>query len=313
MSTFVKDIGTFRKHVKVTSSFKFEDISSEIVKAERKHIKKWIGRTLYDLWKTTAPADGIRLEVYELLQEASAAMAICTYVMKNQAQITNGTILIADSEHAQVPTLADLFNLRRAYFNTATEAIDEALLLMEEEIADFPEWFESDNYTYFNETFTRHTSEFNKWYTINNSRLTFLRLRPHLRKVEDQYFESLLGPETVLQIKQGQQAEEKKARQLCIKAQVPLAVASVAYEGVFRLTSEGLFTVSEELPYEKKTKITEQETFRLKKAKENEGIEQLKKLVTYLKANPGIFVQFAEKLENQVTDPVINNKSILSV
>jgi len=312
MSTLIKEITEFKEHITVSHSFKLETILPYIKKQERKHIKSVLGRTLYNSWVANAPTDEIQKEVFVLFQEASSNLAMVAYASVAVIDISEAGFLVATGQDVQVPTWYQLLDQKKMWLKTGFEAIDEALKIMEENEADFQSWVASEGYTYFKELFTRQTATFERYYSINKSRLTFLQLRPHLLKVETKFFNSLLGEETVFQIKHGIQPEEKKALKLCQAAQVPLCVASVAHEGVFELTSQGLFTVTDDIPGKKKTAADILELDRLHLAKSTEGNEQLKLLLDYLRANPQKFIQFALKEKNSTINPVVNTGSIVS-
>lgn len=311
MSTLVSSIDTFKENVVVSYNFTLETILPFIKKQERKHIKPVIGSDLYTAWTTIAPTTGNLKEVFTLLQEASSNLAMLSYSKVAIVSITQAGFLIATGQDSTPAEWWQIRDLRRSLLETGLEALDEALLIMEENQEEFPQWVSSSGYTFFKELFTQHTTTFNRYYTIN-SRLAFLKLRPHLLKVETQYFDSLLGTETVTQIKAEATDEDKKALQLCQAAQVPLCVAAIASEGIFEITPSGIFTGTDELPGQKTTKAQLEELDRLQRLKEREGMEQLKILTGYLRANPLKFIAFAAKEKISILDHSTNTKSIAS-
>ena len=310
MATLVNTIETFKKHVTVAFNFTFEMIHPYVIKQERKHIKPVLGRKLYA--SISGATTGVKKEVLELLQEASSNLALLTYTKVGVVSITNSGFLISTGEHAVPATWAQLRDLRRELMQAGMEAIDEALAIMEENEAEFADWKTSDGYTNFTELFTRKTQDFQRYFNIENSRLTFLRLKPHLLKVENKYFRGLLGTETVNQIKTGSSPEEKEALQLAQAAQVPLAVSEMANEGSMMLTSKGVLYEIDEIPGEKKITIDEREQRSLYDAKQEEGNEQLKTLVAHLRAHPTIFSEFASKEANATPKMAHNTKSTVS-
>jgi hypothetical protein len=312
MSTIVKTIETFKQFVTVQFNFDFDTVLPYIKKQERKHIKSVIGRELYKEWATATPTSGVEKEVFELLQEASSHLALLSYTKVGIISISNAGFLISTSQDAKPAEWWQIKDLRTELLKSGTEAIDEALELMELQPEEFQKWKDSDNYTVFKELITGQTNQFQQYFNINKSRLTFLALRPHLLKVEKKYFKGLLGSETLLQLKSEETAEAKEALELCRAAQVPLCVAEVANEGVFELTAGGIFTSYDEIPGQKKSKAALLELDRLKRAKEVEGNEQLKELLNYLREHPTVFTDFAAKEKSQIQSTAINTKSIVS-
>jgi hypothetical protein len=310
MATLIKTLEDFKKYVTVNASFDFNIILPYLKKVDRKHIKPITGSELYDSIQTAEA--GRSQEVLELLQEASCNLAMFSFSMVGAVQVTASGYSIMVSGNSQSPNWGQMRDLRRYFLKTGTEALDEALKIMEQNETDFAEWIASEGYTTFKELFTRRTETFNRYFIIENSRLTFLRLKPNLLKVEKKYFRGLLGSETVSQIKAAATPEEKEALKLAQAAQVPLCVAEVATEGIFTLNEKGIVFEIEEIPGERKIKTDQQELDRIYDSKLEEGTEALKDLVSYLREKPEVFVEFAAKEANKVSSPTHNTKSIVS-
>lgn len=308
----VDSIEIFKKHVTCAVTFDFDIIKPYIRTQERQYLKPVLGKTLFDAWSDAAPVDAIPKEVYELLQEASANLAMLDYSNVGIISISNAGFYVSESKEATPASYGQMKDFRRRLLKAGNKAFDEALTIMEDNEGEFPQWVNSEGYTQFKELFIRQTSEFQRYYNIENSRLTFLRLRPHLLKVEDKYFEALLGAETVLQIKFGIQPEEKKALKLCQAAQVALCVAELANEGAFAITPNGLVITSEELPGETYNRLPAKDLENFARIKFSDGNEYLKKLVSYLQENEDKFIQFSQKEAVQKIEPVHNTKSIIS-
>jgi len=310
MATLITTIEDFKKHVTVNANFDFEIIQPYLKKVDRKHVKPLIGSALYDA--IGSASEGKTKEVLELLQEASANLAMFSFSMVGKVQITQSGFLISTGANVQTAGWAEMRDMRRHFIKDGSEALDEALRIMEENEVSFEDWVGTEGYTTFKELFTRRTETFNRYFIIENSRLTFLRLKPNLLKVEKKYFRGLLGTETVSQIKAEATPQAKEALKLAQAAQVPLCVAEVAKEGMFTLNEKGIVFEIEEIPGERKIKTDQLELDRIYDSKLEEGTEALKELVSYLREYPEIFAAFAAKEANVLSNPVHNNKSIVS-
>ncbi len=308
----VKDIITFKKHVTCGFNFDFELILPYIKTQERKHLKPVLGAELYTAWSTTPPATGKAKEVYELMQEASANLAMLNYSHVGVIQISDKGFHINSNANTIPAGWGEKKDLRRKLLQSGTQAIDEALEIMEANEADFPTWKTSTGYTDFTEFFVRKTQDFQKYYNIENSRLTFLKLKPHLLKVEDKFFDALLGDETVIIIKAAATEITKKALRYCQAAQVAFCLSELAYEGAFAVTPNGLVITSEELPGEKYGRLTEKELYNFHLAKQNDANEYMKKLLLHLNENPEIFAEFALKTAISTANPIHNTTSTVS-
>lgn len=74
------------------------------------------------------------------------------------------------------------YSLRRYFRDTGFSAIDLSLEILQENIHIFPEFFDMDNE--LRSQIIPSAKVFDQHYNINNSRLTFLSLKPHMRAVE---------------------------------------------------------------------------------------------------------------------------------
>ncbi len=135
----------------------------------------------------------------------------------------------------------------RSYFKTSGfNMLDDALVFMEENISSFGEWEASATYTVFKQAFLKTSPEFSAIYFINNSRLTFLRLQPHIRFIEDTVIKPAVGEDTYNEIKTGMVAATVPAKVVSILPYIrtPLAYFSVALlmeESGADLTDKGLY------------------------------------------------------------------------
>jgi len=308
----VKDITSLKSNVILSFDFKYETFLPFLKKQERKHIKSLLGPALYNAWALAAPEESIAKEAYELFQEASSNLAALEYTKVGIVVPGKSGFLIATGADNKPAEWWQIRDLRRSLLTTGMEALDEALQLMEENQDKFPTWITSSGFTQFHELFTRQTKEFQTHFNINNSRLTFQRLRPGLLKVENKFFESLLGDETVSQIKAGITPEAKKALKICQAAQVSLCISEMALEGAYNLTAAGFSVSIEDIPGEKLTQLNEKDLYNLHRVKENDGVEYLRRLTDYLREKPETFVDFANKETTALPSIAHNTTSTVS-
>jgi len=135
----------------------------------------------------------------------------------------------------------------RDYFKTGGfNMLDDALVFMEENVSTFSEWSASASYTVFKKQFIQTATVFNDIYFINKSRLTFLRLQPHIKFIEDTVIKPLLGTTTFDEIKAGMVAGTVPAKVVAVLPfiRTPLAYLSVALlmeESGADITDKGLY------------------------------------------------------------------------
>ncbi len=313
MPTLVTTRETLKKHITINFDFDFDLLQPYIKKAERKHIKPVIGQGMYEDYTETNPSTGKPLEVLELLQEASSNLAMLAYTFVGVIQISDNGFHISQNQNSTPAEWWQIRDLRRALLNTGNEAIDEALAIMETNPDDFTDWVEGEGYTVFTEFYVRKTQDFQRYFNIENSRQTFLKLRPHLRKTEEQFFNEILGETTATQIKAEATNEAIKALELAQAAQVALTIASITDEGIFEFTAQGLFVATSEVPGEKKNSLPDTAIANLSRIKQDEGTAYLRKLTAHLTAYPDIFTAYAARTVKTTPSPAYNTKSTLSL
>lgn len=94
-------------------------------------------------------------------------------------------------------------NLREYFKNNGFNSLDDILLFIESNIDSFNEFAASPNYTVIKGAFIPNTAAFHEIFFIHNSRLTFLRLKPHMRFIEETVIRPVLTPEIYQVVKQG--------------------------------------------------------------------------------------------------------------
>jgi hypothetical protein len=142
--------------------------------------------------------------------------------------------------------------------------------------------------------------------------MTFINLKPHIKRTEDKYFKSVLGAETIEKIKTAEGEKEKEAKELAKNAQVDFTIAEIANEGAFIFKPNGLYILTDELPGKEKSALTDNQLENLTKVKSQSANEHLKALVKYLNDNPAEFQEFAQMKKAEYKSPVHNNRSIVS-
>ena len=311
--TIINNIADFQKYCTISYNFKIDTIRPYLVKADRKYLKRYLSKELYENFATTPPVTGKAKEVYDLIQEASANIALLYYTKVGIIHITDAGFTIAQNEKSQPAEWWQVRDLRRQLLETGMEAIDDALKIMQGAAGNtFQLWKNSDAYTEFSEFFTQTTDDFQKRYNINESRMTFINLKPHIKRTEDKYFRSVLGNETMTKIKKADTNEKKQAKELAKDAQVDFTIAEIANEGAFIFKPNGLFILTDEIAGKEKAALTDNQLANLTRVKQKSANEHLKKLIDYLKKNETVFTEFANKTKASFQSAVYNSGSIVS-
>lgn len=311
MATLIKNIADLKKYVSVNRNLVWESVKPYIHQAERKYIKIIIGDLLYDDYTTTIPT-GNELKAFNLFQEASANLAWFLYLPLANVQITDTGISVTEGTNFKAAAWWQIRDLRRSFLDAGFEAIDEALKIMEANEADFSPWETTEGYTIFKELFVKRTDTFQRWFNINNSRKTFLALRPYVLETHHQYFTSLLNEATITDINSAAEVVHKQVLDLLQAAQVNYAVVKAINSGAFDLSVAGLQPKLTELPNNKTNTYDENQIHRVKQERQNAAEEYFKKAITLIEANPTDFPDYQTKATPVFVAPK-NTKSTVAL
>jgi len=310
MAVLIKTIDALKQYVSVNKNLEFASVEPYIKQAERKYIKPLIGDLLYNDYATTEPT-GIELEAYNLFQEASANLAWFLYLPLANVQVSDSGISVAEGTNFKAAQWWQIRDLRRSFIEAGFNAIDEALKIMEANEVDFDPWSTTQGYTLFKELFVKRTDTFNRWFNINNSRKTFIALRPYLLETHHQYFTAVLNTNTQTAINAEAETTHKDVLEMLQASQVNYAVVKAIESGAFDLSINGLQPKLSELPNSKQNTYNETQINSIKLQRQNAAEAYFKKAITIIEANPSDFPDYEIKTVATFVNPK-NTKSTVS-
>lgn len=260
--------------------FDFDRIKPFLLQAQRKYIVPAISQAEFDvLDKSTA-----KKEVYEILAHATAHFAMHLGFVQLSTFISNAGMLQPDPKgEAKNINWADRKDLQRHYIRSGFDGIDQALTLMEADKTTFDKWAASDAFTVFDETFCSSTKDFDRFQNINGSAQTFLRLRPFMREVWQQYFAQWLTDKQIAAIK-----ASKILLPLAQQGEASYTVMKAIQQDGFIENHSGLSAVVELLPWEKLVVPSGLEIKRKVDAKREQGDNAIERLHELLLADTTI-------------------------
>ena len=303
----IYNISEVQNYVPVDANFDWSLLAPYYEQVEDAVILPLIGQdTLADILEGTS---GDQKKVKDLLARAVANIALSRALPAISVHVGNAGVTTQHLDNTKQAEWWQVKDLRRSLLNAGYESIDLALALMETS-DDFADWRDTDNYTVFKELLISYAEEFDKWFSINKSRLTFLRLRPHIRTAERKYVEPLLGKPTLDLLKTFGNANAVK--DLMQGALVNYTLAEIAKVPTFELTPSGLFYKWEELPGEKHKVLTAGDLERMVTERKMAGDELARTALQLIVANPNVFPDYVAK-EFSGTDRIITNNSGLAL
>lgn len=308
----VKTVDKLREHIPLNEHFSFDVILGYVDEVEHKYIENLIGEALYTTFNAE-PTETIPKKVWKLFEKASANLAVLRYIPVGNVQISDMGIAAPQNQNAKPAEWWQIRDLQRSFLTTGTESIDAALRIMEKNKNLFPDWTTSENYTEFNELFVTRTDIFQRYCNINDSRRTFLALRPLLLEVQQAFF-NWLDENTKQEIKSAGNTYQKAALAYCQGAQANFAIAKAATNGLFDMAPTGIYMRTTEIKGEKAQMMEPSQLKSFVKARMTAGNEYLKLLKNYLEVNAA---QFSNYTPPSATDnfprEMVNTKSILSI
>ncbi|MEI7844707.1 MAG: DUF6712 family protein [Chloroflexota bacterium] len=253
-----------RQFVPVSVSSDFNSLLPHIANAERDYLIPVIGREMYDQLQSfydngsvssdssSSTSTESTKKIGELLLLAQSAVLHIAFWIGYD--LINSYITDDGFKRVESEKVKSLFkyqdNSLKSYFRTnGFNGIDAILQYLEEDIDYFPKFKSSMQYTVQQSSFIPNTLTFNGIVYINNSRLTFLRMKPHLQLVEEIDIAPLLGDITLAELKDEMLKDSPSATKMAIlpyirKALAFLASALLMEESGADLTDNGLYFTS---------------------------------------------------------------------
>ena len=192
-----------RNFVSVSSSADFDKIAPHIANAERDYLIPVIGLPMYEELQEFYDAElesvgsGVQEETAKLLILVQAAVIHIAYWIGFDllnSYLSDGGFKRTESTEVKGLYKYQEENLKNYFRTNGFNGLDVVLKYLEDNLSDFGEFTASPAYTLFKSSFIAKTETFNRIVYINNSRLTFLRMKPHMQLIEDTEIATLFGP-----------------------------------------------------------------------------------------------------------------------
>jgi hypothetical protein len=291
-----------RAFVPVSSSSDFDSVAPHIANAERDYLVPLIGTEMYERLITfyqtefvedLTVAEQKKAELLRLVQSAVIHIAYWIGFDLLNAHITDGGFKRTESTSVKGLFKYQEENLKTYFRTNGFNGLDTVLQYLETNSSGFGEFAASPAFTLLKSAFIPTTDLFNELVFINKSRLTFLRMKPHMQLIEDTEISILLGPTAFALVK----SEMVKANpDPKVTALLPYIRKPVAYlasallmeESGADLTDNGLFFTSTTSGYNNDTErkpSTSERVAVLVKRNRNIGLAYLDQLRSYLAAN----------------------------
>jgi hypothetical protein len=228
-------------------NFTWPNISSFAGDVERDIIGAAIGTDALS-WFTDGllTLDGISKQALTYLQRAVSYLTITKWSQTALFQFEDKALFLAKTTTGAIPSDKKLYDLRRYCEEEGFKFLDKALDLMENNLASFTQYRDSDTRQALNQGFIKTAIDFSAQRNINNSRLTFLSMFYFMIDIQEDKLPELMTPEYYALFKERYMAGtladgELKLLPLLKKGVAMHTVAAACKQLPVQFTSGGLF------------------------------------------------------------------------
>jgi hypothetical protein len=254
---FLKTIDEIREVLKISSSVDFEVLKPVLETVDREFLRPVLGPAMHDKLQEfydSSPdeifvpdsdpvpvpsAEEIAKAMSRLLKLAQSAEIHLAYWYGFDllnAQIMNDGFKRTESEKVKGLFKYQEDNLKEFFKHAGFNGLDAMLEYIDgNDKGCFPEFHESDTGKQLKEMFIPRTDIFDQFYYIGNSRLLFMRLKPHIKVVEDLRIKIVLGNTNYNYIKMEMLKEEPDAK---VIAALPYIRRPISYYSTALLMEE---------------------------------------------------------------------------
>lgn len=250
------DADEMRSYIPVSNGLTFRTVQTAIQNAFGLFVRPVVGdkivvklQEIYDAVsdiseiKEDTDIKDIRLLYYA--QRANAFLAFWYDYDEMQVLIADSGVKRQESENVKMPYKYQELSLKNGFKQKGFDALDNLIAFLEQNLTDYPDYKESDNYTQTLDSIVWNAKEINTYYEINSSRLVYLRLKPNIRIIEDTLIAPRIGYSLYEELKiklQDETPDEKytKLREKLVPVVVLYAIQKLLLE-TGSLTDRGLF------------------------------------------------------------------------
>lgn len=178
-----------RKHTKVSSALSWEIMEAPLASAYAifvaQHLGEELSNELNSYYNAPDPAQKEMGMLLDVAQDATANLAFYHNYHEINTRITDSGMQRSESETYKSLYKYQERDLIRAYKEKGYNAIERMLGYLEQHIDVFDTFKKSPSYSGNNTLLVQKVDEVQQLYNINNSRLIFLALLPHLQAAQD--------------------------------------------------------------------------------------------------------------------------------
>lgn len=187
-----------RLYAKVNFNFTFDLAVPAIRQAERDYIRPALGEALYaDLQAhydgSGSGGESVMDTILQKAQEALGLLSMKILLPMHDVQVSDAGLHVTVSDTHKSPYAWQIANKLEAYHFAGLSALEDLLVYLEEHGGSLESWTGSEAFLHYNDSLLRNAVEFQHELSINGSRVTYVDLKPALRRAWDLDMKPVLG------------------------------------------------------------------------------------------------------------------------
>lgn len=246
------DAAELNQFIPVSAALSFESVQSSLEDAWRLFVLPLLGAPLAEELEAYYHADNLNALQAEALNECQRAVANLSFwynYTELNVRISDQGMQRQESDGSFKQTYKyQEDQLRLSFRNKGFNALDRLIEIFDKHQADFPLYEQSPAYASRKAAIVRSTADVNREYFINNSHLTFLRLKPLLNLAEEHDLKWCIGDELYEVLKDALKkgiasignTTTEELRYRCARFVIPMAIAKLVLQ-TGSVTDRGLY------------------------------------------------------------------------
>lgn len=314
----IKSTAELNANAETNKSISFDAVRMSIKTAEKKFIIPIIGLAQYTNLNAAhnggAPTPQ-QTALIAAIQEPLASLALALFVLHAEVSLSDAGARRTGTEEMPGAYKYQTANLAEALLGRGLDLIEDLLLFLETNKADYPLWTASDEFKEYRNLFIRSGTEFGQFYTgVKHPRQTFMKLRAALLFVQENIIRPAILPDIYddLQTKLateviGYTANDKILVKHLQRAMVYLAMKEGMSDYAVSIDNNGVTVLNDQTDptmgdVSKKMSASDIQLKNLTNSLYNIGYTWLKRATDFLDATAtdAIYIPWYEKMKEEI-------------
>lgn len=241
---YITDIDLLQKYVDVTNDFRVTRLSGS-EKISLKYLKSYFKEDLLmDIFSFSSDPDPDKVEMYETLMSAFCPLTLFYFTDQGEVSFSELGIIRTENDNTKTAYSGQIIRLKNTLNDMAMSSIDDLIGLLEETSDNSlkPKWEASPTFLNRKDLYIKKAVDFNVIEPIYRPQVTFIRLIPRMKEVQQVDFPTYFTPEILQEFADTSSSDQnvKDAFELAKKALVAKTLADAIQYNIITLTPDGL-------------------------------------------------------------------------